>query len=348
MAMFGANFIVVPCQWADVKTRSAACGSPIKWDIDGERYDVFCVDQSVVYLTSLFSGELPSGVSYDGTVTQEANDTSFLDFNTNYKNQDASPLTRPTEVFSASAPLLPYADFKTFFSALGGLPTLYYITRPSSYLVWMSINNQNVYLDHEIQTGTTECTDFETTLKPKGNIAECYRIRLTTCKIGRALHDRYISFTTSHQNNYDNTDYKDVDFGDVTYYMKRKDAPGVWTTTTDYLECDETWIDWEPLYTYEIMGGHLDVPDELIGDPNLWECHIVAVPDVPAAYGGCITLIANPRLKWKRNKTVDVDANLNPKEMRYDATYHTGKIRTIIKHPRSARIEFQLNLKLFK
>jgi hypothetical protein len=169
--------------------------------------------------------------------------------------------------------------------------------------------------------------------------------RTVNCKLGRKLHNRYITFTTSDQDNYDNTNWKDEDFGDLTYIMK--DVNG--DTTTVEADCKETWLDWEPSFDYEIFGGGIFVPAELDGsNDDAWEVHVVAVPDIPTAYGGSIDFIANPRIKWVKGTWLTVCSANNPAELLYDATYHTNKIRFVVKHPVGAQTEFQLNLGLYK
>ena len=81
---------------------------------------------------------------------------------------------------------------------------------------------------------------------------------------------------------------------------------------------------------------------------DAWEIHVIGVPDLPSSVGGSVDFIANPRIKWIRDKHLDIDASLNPAELKYNATYHTNKIRFILKHPVGVQTEFQINLKVFK
>jgi len=190
---------------------------------------------------------------------------------------------------------------------------------------------------------TTEIADFETNFQEDCNQAQATLSRITTNKIGRRLHDRYISITTADQDNYDNTDYNDDDYGDVTYIMKDINGDA---TTTD-IEAKETWIIFEPTFDYEIWWGKVYVPAVLSGEnDDAWECHAIAVPDIPAPTG-CIELIANPRLKWKKGGEVGKEV-VNPAELKYSEIYHTNKILIIFKHPVGAQCEFQINLAMFK
>jgi len=222
-----------------------------------------------------------------------------------------------------------------------------YFETPSYYYVWLEFRGQKFYVPELDKTDprSTEQADFEDNYKSLCNTPEAIKTRISNCKIGRKLHDRYITFTTSSQDSYDNTDYKEDDYGDVTYIMKDVDG----NTTTDESLCKETWIDWEPSFDYETTGGAIFIPDSLSGnDDNAWEIHVVCAPDVPEANGGCIQFIANPRIKWVKGSWLRVDASLNPAEVLCDPTYHSHKIRFIVKHPVSASTEFQINLRLYK
>lgn len=258
----------------------------------------------------------------------------------------------PASVNTTSELIVNWTQLKYIYSSMSGFVQLYYVEFESYYYIWSMVNNQKLFIP-QLTKGSNECVDFENTAKSGANQKEAFRTRITTCKIGRTLHDRYITFKTASQDDYDNTDFKDRDFNDVVYWMKKKhfnESTGQWEwiTTLDPAECDETWLDWECTHTFEIYGGYLDIPSALTGDENKWEGHVVALPDIPEVLGGEIILISNPRLKFKKNQSLFIDASLNPKELQYSSVYHTNKIRTIIKHPRGEQVEFQINFKIFK
>jgi hypothetical protein len=230
-------------------------------------------------------------------------------------------------------------------------PTFYlisYVDLGIRYLIWTVAEDLRIMCD-SVYKESIEGVDFETNYKSYANVNQASRTRITTCKIGRAIHMRYISFTTADQDNYDNTDHKERNFGDATYIMKnRHEVNGslVWDTVTDPALCNETWIDFEPPYVYEISGGYVDIPPTIT--ENTWEIHVVSVPDIPEQFGGSFILLANPKLKWSAGKTIGIDASLNPKEMTPHATLHTNKLRVIIKHPYNTKEEFQICYQLFK
>ena len=277
----------------------------------------------------------------------------------------------------------------------------------------------SAFIETFLNKGSTEAVEFEDAYKDSANVPEAPRTRITTNKLGRKMHMRYVTFTTSSQDNYDNTDWADQDFGDVTYTMKNASGE----TTQDEILCKETWLDWEPSYDYEIAGGGMYVPGSLasrnfniselcqsggsatgtasghnlkvksvivisgsdqenyngtktimavpdsdhfvfninsetvspatgifsaVEGDDAWEAHVVAVPDLPPAYGGQLAFLANPRIKWIKNEFMEIDSAINPAELAYSAVYHSNKIRIIVKHPVGAKTEFQFRLKIYK
>jgi len=324
-----------------------------------------------------------------------------------------------TRISSTGELVLTWDELKNFYTEVGGGNRSYinYVEFSEHYYVWLTFRDQKLYIPH-LGKNTTEGTDFETNFKSKCNIPEAPRTRITTNQLGRKLHSRFITFMTSSKDNYDNTDWRDNPYGDLTYTMF--DPEG--NVTLNDSECKETWIDWMPDYDYEVAGGSLFIPPELAnrvisvdnisvtgsealvsstghglrakgmitisgadqpeyngvkkvsevidedtfkypitGSPedatgtiqleegdDAWEIHAVGVPDFPAAYGGDVHFIANPRIKWMKNSHLYIDANLNPAELKYGGVMPTNKIRFVVKHPLGAQTEFQLNLKVYK
>jgi hypothetical protein len=236
-------------------------------------------------------------------------------------------------------------DLKNFIVTNYALPLqVSHAELSDRYSVWVEWRGLRLET-HNIYKDSTEAEDFVTNIKPISNLPQSNLSRVTTNKFGRRLHDRYISITTAAETNkYDNTDYKDVDYGDITYVLK--DING--ETTLVGAEAKETHIIFEPTFDYEIFLGEVYIPSELPGNnDNAWECHAVAVPDVTANLGGCIQLIANPRLKWSKGGKIGKSV-FNPAELKYSVTLHTNKILIIFKHPVGSQCEFQINLALFK
>lgn len=221
------------------------------------------------------------------------------------------------------------------------------------YIVQSEVERDHFELDTKVNehlaTGKLCVNDGESDLSYTAGLLwireQRIEARTVNCVSGRRLHDRFITIQTATQDSYDNTDWQENDYGDLTYIMK--DVNGA--TTTVNANAKETWIDFEPEYDYEIAGGAVFVPDTLDGnDDNAWEIHVVGVPDLPAAYGGNVHLIANPRVKWVKGSWLATCSVNNPANLNYDATYHTNKIRFVFKHPVGAATEFQLRLNIYK
>jgi len=246
----------------------------------------------------------------------------------------------PSNVTSTGELTLTWEQLKTFYDGANGCQ-MNYVEFSDYYYIWMSFRDQKMYVPKLLKT---DASVFEASYKTSCNIPEAPRVRTTTNKLGRRLHARYVTFTTASGGAFDNTNYNDDDYGDMIYIMK--DINGDTTEVND--DAKETWLDWEPMYDYEISGGSVFIPEILTGDLNFWEIHVVAAPDIPEVMGGTIQLIANPRIRWCRGSTLDIDVATNPAELEYSAVYHTNKIRFIIKHPVGEAVEMQLYLKLFK
>ena len=242
--------------------------------------------------------------------------------------------------------VITWTQMKSFYDSISSTCMLNYIDLTCHYYIWLKFQDQKMYVPALVK-GTAECTQFEASYKSKCNIAEWPRVRTTTCKSGRKMHNRFVTFKTACSDpewQFDNTDENNNDFNDLTYIMK--DASG--HTTTDFTICKETWLDWMPSWDYELSGGSFFVPSTLPGNLDDWEVHVIAVPDIPAQYGGYIRFISNPRIKWLLNGSLEIVSDNNPSELKYSATYKTNKIRFIVKHTMGQSSEFQFSLRLFK
>jgi len=218
-----------------------------------------------------------------------------------------------------------------------------YIDMGSYYFLWVEFRDKKLYIPMLVKN-TTDCTDFETSFKPLANIPQAPEFRLSTCRYGRKMHSRFIDFTTSTAGGYNNDNYLDQDQGDITYIMVDVNR----AVTTNESLCKETWIDWEPQYSYEVAGGAIYLPAALGGDQNAWALHVVGAPDYPASWGGSVEFISNPRLKWRVGGVVTEDSSLNPANVDYVPGYHFTKLRWIIKHPVGEKAEFQIQMRIFR
>lgn len=238
---------------------------------------------------------------------------------------------------------IPWSEFKVFVDSMGAdFLHLSHIELTGYYIAWVDFRGMHIRC--QISKSDAACAVFEASYKPKSNTKEADRVRITTCKVGRRLSDRSLTFTTSMPGSLNNDDWKAVDFGDATYSIR--DFDGVETTVP--LLARQTWLDFYPTYDFEICGGGINLPAVLAGDQDLWEIHVLGAPDIPAAYGGNVNFVANNRIKWVKGGQITIDASLNPAELTGAVSPFARKIRFIILHPLGAQSEFQINIKVFK
>jgi len=235
-----------------------------------------------------------------------------------------------------------WSELKNAYSVAPSSFDLRYVELDNRYLIWF--DNHGLLLQCTMFKDDDNLQDFENNYKPSANIPRAERVRITTCQIGRRTNYRYITFKTADDQNFDNTDYLERDFGDVTYTMK--DSNG--DVTTVNAEAIETHISFLPSYDYEISGGVIDIPSDLQGDLDKWELHVVAAPQITEQNGGCFPFFANNRLKFNRGMRVGMDEGINPAEMNGSASSLAREIAIIIKHPAGVQHEFQVMYKIYR
>ena len=193
--------------------------------------------------------------------------------------------------------------------------------------------------------------DWEANYKPASNgIVENkakdgrLNVRMTAANTGRNFRLRAVSLYTADSTKMVNKDPNGNNHGDMTY--KLYDSTG--TITADPALACRTTVDFEPPYTYDIIGGFIDIPQELRGgDTDQWFVSVIAVPDVPAQYGGSIDFVSKVNLECVSTSRVTSDGRACS-TLKYDPVYHTNKIRFIFDHPAGASKRFQVYLELFK
>ena len=110
----------------------------------------------------------------------------------------------------------------------------------------------------------------------------------------------------------------------------------------------KTIVDWEPHYNYEIIGGYMDLPLNLLnGATDQWFLSVIGVPDLPAIYYGSVPYISEVNLEAVTSGQI----NSNGRAISYlpykYGGYPTNKLRFIIKHPAGAQERFQLYMEHF-
>ena len=175
--------------------------------------------------------------------------------------------------------------------------------------------------------------DFETNFKPRGNSKLTAQIdsdnaefsRTKQAPTGWTYQFRGFEFTTSNLSSLVNRDVSQNALGDVS--IKMFDAGAA--LTTDPTLAVKTVLDFEPTYDYYIIGGLAKI---LVTPANDVRLSVVAVPDVPFAYGGTRVMIQSVNFKYiGSNDKVDADGRAS-KMLSYSTTNHTNKLRFIVSH----------------
>lgn len=107
----------------------------------------------------------------------------------------------------------------------------------------------------------------------------------------------------------------------------------------------KTVIDFEPEYDYEVIGGFIRSINDISSDIRLW---IVAVPDIPEMYGGSKEMVGGLNLNYMKPENVfNVDGRVS-KYLTYNATYHTNKLRIILKYPAGTNEKLAVHIEHYK
>lgn len=137
----------------------------------------------------------------------------------------------------------------------------------------------------------------------------------------------------------------DAAYGDTA--VRLYDANGVEITTEEgEVNAVKTTLDFEPHYDYEVIGGHLDLPEGLVGGTtDEWYTSAIGVPDYPPQYYGSVDYISEVNLEACMTRTVSCEGrSVSFMPYNLNGMPHTNRLRFIIKHPVGARQRFQLSI----
>lgn len=88
MAMFGSSFITIEQSWSAFKTTAVSKVLSIQYDETSSEYQIFALDGSIVYVTTIFKNSVPTVSDID----QSTNDANKQDFEANFKSSANQPL----------------------------------------------------------------------------------------------------------------------------------------------------------------------------------------------------------------------------------------------------------------
>lgn len=170
-------------------------------------------------------------------------------------------------------------------------------------------------------------------------------LRQKAAKVGWIYHLTAPEFTTSTVGSLynKNIDGNDLNEAVVKFYDINGDELS--TQGSCDTDCVKTVFTFEPTWDYEIIGGTIKTYDDVIENVRVW---VVAVPDIPAQYGGSKVMIQGVNLKFiDPNNGIVADGRAS-KYMTYSAVYHTSKLQAVVKHPAGHKASMMVAFEMYK
>jgi hypothetical protein len=168
--------------------------------------------------------------------------------------------------------------------------------------------------------------------------------RIKVAPTGWSFNYRMIEIQLSTVGGISNLDVNGNDVGDAS--IKLYDANN--TLITDPAQqgnAVKTVVDLEPPYNICVAGGCLRMDTKPASDVTL---NVIAVPDVPAQYGGSKVFIQNVNLTYIYG-TIGLNADGRAaKQLNYDVVHHTNKFRFIFKHDAGYQFWCAILMEIYK
>lgn len=239
-----------------------------------------------------------------------------------------------------------WSDLKTFVDARN--LSIQWIETSSAYYL-KAVDSLYILSAVVKKDGGADVTAFEATYKAAGNHTftdsdntALYRLKMSPEGWHYQAHG--ITFTTATLNSLLNNDETGTDIGDASLTFLDASQIALTTQATIDTSCVATCLDFEPAYDYSIVGGQMFAPSGLTIDLRV---HVIAVPDLPSAYGGSKIMVENVNLKNFAGSSLIIDGR-TAKRLNYDATLHTNKMRVIINHAILDKKEIHIVWELYK
>lgn len=233
-------------------------------------------------------------------------------------------------------PINSWSDYKTIILGTKGL-SIQYSEKPDRYDIYSVEQKVFVWSISLLKDEGSDVTDFESNYKSSANGpleikdndgAEMSRVKMF--KSGVAVRFHFFSFKTA---DLDSLKHRKSDgstsWGFCTY--KLYDSNGDEITDSAYeSNAVKTVIDWEPSsIDYEIVGGKFYQAAPPGSDVYV---HVIGVPDIPEGSGGSVAFCSDANLKLMPSGVAFQTDGRVPKTMKYNATYHTSKLRIVFHH----------------
>jgi len=119
-----------------------------------------------------------------------------------------------------------------------------------------------------------------------------------------------------------------VDYGFVTLKFYKADDTEITDQPTLDTDCVRTQVDFEPTHDYEIVGGLVSQITQPTTDVRIW---LIGAPDIPEVMGGNKAFLTGYNLAFQAAGVVFGINGRSSKYLPYDAVYHSGKMRTVVR-----------------
>lgn len=243
--------------------------------------------------------------------------------------------------------LFPWSNWKQNYSSrsvsfqmdeTSELYKLWFYDGPEQHFcyIWKGSIVTGIYDNYSQEQNDLDLTEFETTYKINANRGiqqidtdGATIVRLKAAKKGWTFSAQAIEIETSTIGG--NLYCKDSLGNNISgINCKIFNTNNEEITTSEQLStCVKTVVDFTPPFDYEVIGGTLRIFDSVDSDIRI---SIVAVPDIPYAYGGSREMTANLNLRYlSPGNVLQVDGRVS-KFLQYHPTLHTNRLRFIFKH----------------
>lgn len=257
-------------------------------------------------------------------------------------------------------------SYATFKIAAAGLPVFWFLPTPEIRVLYAAIYGSVFTCTVEDEA---DVADFDAhrvvsrqvptaedgfilalaSTKPLQTADGRLAIRNTTANRTQNFKLRAVTFYSADRGNVHNVSpITGSDYGDISVKLYNADgaelAPG-----DDVSLAVKTVLDFDPTYSYEIIGGYVDLPDDLKGGTtDQWYLAAIGVPDYPPAYFGQIDFLSEVNLEAATTTRVVSDGRaVSYLPHAYGGAPHTNRLRFILKYPPGVRKRFAIYIEHF-
>lgn len=169
-------------------------------------------------------------------------------------------------------------------------------------------------------------------------------VRIKQATLGWVYTVQGLEFETSVLSSDYNKKYDGSNYDDTNIYLYNSADELITEQSVADTDCVKTVFEYEPKFDIELIGGAVSTTSIPTNDLRVW---FIAVPDIPAAFGGTKIMIDGINLKYNSNKEMNFDGRV-AKTLTYDATNHTNKFHIISKHEAGYKLKVFIMLEYYR